>query len=170
MLRGTLEGDWSADRFVSVFQPVFRATLPVLVRGELTYLQEILNDGLAQEFPNLGFRGLADGLTRSGGYACYRSGAVIGLVLPSGDLLPTLRRALADLGVATDEIPGVVANASDDREFSRLYRAFMDRVAFPDRWLELAYRSPLLRVLYAPGEIDELRRGWIARWRSAAGG
>jgi|GEM_PF-971899 len=167
-LRGTVEADWTADGFLAAFRPLFHETLPALLRGELSFLQEVLNDGLAQEFPNLGFRGLAENLTRSGSYARYHSGAVIGLVLPSEDLLPALRAALADLGIAAVAVPDVMANAAKDRGFSRLYRAFMDGVPFPDRLLDLAYRSPLPRVLRSPAEIDALREGWIARWQTSA--
>jgi hypothetical protein len=165
-LRGTTEADWSDERFVETFRGDFRAMLKPLLRVELKFLTEILNDGLALEFPNLGFRGIADRMERVGPYARYQSGAIVGLVLPHDGLLATLRQALADLGVGAPEIPETVAYAGESRGFGRLYQAFMDQVPFPDKVLELAYRSPMPRLLYSPKEIVAMRQRWIDRWRT----
>lgn len=168
-LRGTTADDWSEERFVAAFRADFRATLGPLLTVELAFLPDVLNDGLALEFPNLGFRGIADRLARVGPYARYESGAIVGLVLPHDGLLGALRRALADLGDGPPAIPETVANAGASRGFGRLYRAFMDRVPFPDRMLELAYRSPMPRLLYSPPEIAAMRERWLDRWRTGGG-
>lgn len=169
-LRGTTEAEWTVDRFVSAFRPAFRRFLPALLQGELSYLRDILNDGLAREFPNLGFRGLAEDLRRFGSHARYSSGALTGLILPSATLLPALREALGDLGIDAGGLPDTVANSAGERGFAHLYRAFLDCVAMPDKALELAYRSPLPRILHSPAEIEAMRQAWLARWRSAGGG
>ncbi len=164
-LRGTTEAAWPTDRFLRTFEADFKALLGPLLRGELDFLPEILNDGLAQEFPNLGFQGVADRLERIGRYARYESGAVVGVVLPHDGLLPALRQALADVLGELAEVPDTVAYASDERGFGTLYRTFMDHVPFPDRMLDLAYRSPMPRLLFSPHEVASMRQRWIERWR-----
>lgn len=59
-----------------------------------------------------------------------------------------------------------MAYAGESRGFGRLYQAFMDEAPFPDKVLELAYRSPMPRLLYAPQEIAAMRQRWIDRWRT----
>lgn len=167
-MRGTSCDDWSRERFVDTFRPLFRRYLRGLISGELQFLQHILNDGIALEFPNLGFGGIAANLTRTGGYARYASGAVIGLVLPSRDLLTALRSGLADLGLDVPGLSDIVANSADERGFADLYRAFMEDVPFHRRQYDWAYASPMPRLLYTPAEIEALREAWIERWARAA--
>lgn len=165
ILRGSVEDDWTDGRFVDAFRSDFRSKLGPLLRGELGFLSDVVNDGLALEFPNLGFRGIAGRLQRADRYVWYASGAIVGLVLPHEGLVGALRRALVDHGHDTAEIPETVAYASGSRGFARLYRAFMDNVPFPDRMLDLAYRSPMPRLLYSPREIAAMRQRWVDRWR-----
>lgn len=166
-LRGTAAGDWCRERFVETFRPMFQPFLKSLLRGELSFLHHVLNDGLALEFPNLGFEGIAAGLARIGPYARYSSGAVTGLLLPSRDLIPALRRALADLDLDVSGMAETVANSADERGFAELYRAFMDEVPFHKRYRDWAYMSPMPRLLYTPAEIEVLRQGWTERWAAA---
>lgn len=168
-LRGTASSDWSIRSFVDTFEPAFLAYLKPLLQGELAYLQDILNDGIALEFPNLGFEGMATGLVRLGPYARYASGGVIGLVLPSNALVDGLRAALPEFGVDPSSLVETVAYSNQERGFAGLYSAFMDNVPFPGRMLELAYRSPLLRLLHTPQEIAAMRRRWTDRWHTKGG-
>lgn len=169
LLRGTEAGDWSIRVFVDAFQPAFRTFLTPLLQGELAYLQDILNDGLAQEFPNLGFEGLAADLVRTGPYARYASGGVTGLVLSSGALADGLRAALPEFGVDRSDIAATVAYSNEERGFAELYRGFMENVPFPEAMLELAYRSPLLRLFHSGPEIAVMRGRWLDRWYGGDG-
>lgn len=169
LLQGTEAGDWSIRAFVDAFEPAFRAYLQPLLQGEQAYLQDILNDGLAQEFPNLGFEGIPADLVRFGPHARYASGGVIGLLLSSNALADGLRAALPEFGVDPCNIVETVAYSNRERGFAGLYRGFMDNVPFPGRMLELAYRSPLLQLLHSPQEITAMRRRWADRWRTKGG-
>lgn len=167
-LAGTRQEDWTRERFVATFGPLLAPFLERAIPDELSYLPRVLDDGLALEFPNLGFQGVAANLTRFDGYARYASGRIVGLVLPTHNLVAGLRAAMAGIGVKPRRLVETVSYASDDRGFSDLYRGFLDDVPFSKPQSITAAQSGMARLLFPPAEMNRLVEKWSRRWAKAA--
>jgi hypothetical protein len=107
----------------------------------------------------LGFDAYATPFPARQGYAIYESDRIDVLVLRVEDLRVRAEQALQEfLGVERFEL--VDANTAEEKNYSALYRRFVETVDLPDTYLRRMYDSKYARHFYTEGERAAFRSSW----------
>ncbi len=93
------------------------------------------------------------------GYQVYQGEKAEVLVIRLEDLNECVDAAIRDfLGIKGLQL--VRSNMGADKDYSRLYRAFLENLTLPKSYLNEMYESKYARHFYTPEEIENFKRKW----------
>jgi len=99
------------------------------------------------------------------GYARINHGHTDMLVLKCETDDAVKERAISEF-LGLDDFALARSNVAGDKEYARLYRAFLDRVTLPESYVEEMYASRYARHFYTESEIERMRARWLRGLRT----
>ena len=108
----------------------------------------------------LGVDVFAESFPHQQGHARISQGRADMLVLKCETDDAVKERAISEF-LGLDDFALARSNVAGDKEYARLYRAFLDRVALPESYVKEMYASRYARHFYAESEIEQLRARWL---------
>jgi hypothetical protein len=96
------------------------------------------------------------------GYSIYRGDGVRVLLMRLEDLGACAAKAFeAFLGIKG--FRPTPDNVGASKDYGALYRAFLDKVALPEEYMDFVYSSKYSRQFYSPAELAKFRARWSSR-------